>query len=76
MSEQMRSTQQELLNKPMPLANQELPAPVASIREPDQMTYKDNEGVEHIIRIPLGQFQQACQYYIKKYCEALGRFPQ
>lgn len=76
MSEQVQANPQELSNKPMPSANQELPGPVLATKEPDQLTYKDNEGVEHKIRIPTGQFQQACQHYMEKDWEALGRFPQ
>jgi hypothetical protein len=40
------------------------------------MVYKDNEGAEHTICIPLGQFQIACQYFIDKNWDALGKFPQ
>ncbi|KAH6673298.1 hypothetical protein B0J14DRAFT_700320 [Halenospora varia] len=76
MSERVQSNPQELSNEPMPLTNQELPGPVVATREPDQMIYKDNVGVEHIICIPPGKYQQACQHYIKKDWEALGRFPQ
>ncbi|PMD47188.1 hypothetical protein L207DRAFT_627884 [Hyaloscypha variabilis F] len=72
----VQSNPQELSNKPKPLANQELPGSVLATKEPDQMTYKDSEGVEHIIRIPTGKFQQACQYYIEKDWEALRRFPE
>lgn len=76
MSEQAHSKKQEPLSLPMPSAGQELPEPVIATIEPDQMTYKDNEGVKHIIRIPQGQFQQACQYVINNDWEALGQFPR
>lgn len=59
----------------MPPADQELPGHVVGSREPDRMVYMDDEGVEHSIRIPLGQFQVVCQYYINKDWDALGRFP-
>ncbi|KAF7565039.1 hypothetical protein PtrM4_044730 [Pyrenophora tritici-repentis] len=40
------------------------------------MVYKDDDGVEHAIRIRLGQFQIACQHYINEDWDALGKFPQ
>jgi hypothetical protein len=76
MSKQVQSNKQELSNKPVPLPTKELPGPVLSTREPDQITYRDNEGVEHIIRIPPGKYQQACQHFIEEEWEALGRFPK
>ncbi|KAH7348127.1 hypothetical protein BKA66DRAFT_477377 [Pyrenochaeta sp. MPI-SDFR-AT-0127] len=76
MSEQPQANQEEPLNNPMPSAGQEVPEPIAATKEPDRMTYKDNEGVEHIIRIPQGQFKQACQHFINNDWDALGQFPQ
>jgi len=59
----------------MPVAGQELPEPVRATIEPNQMVYKDDEGVKHTIHIPPGQYQQACQHFIEKDWEALGQFP-
>ena len=72
MSEQAQSTPQESLEMPVPSADQELRGPVLGTREPDRMVYKDDEGVEHSIYIPVGQFQVACQHYTNKDWEALG----
>jgi hypothetical protein len=76
MADQVQSDPQEPPNKSMPLVSRELPGPVVATGEPDQMTYKDNEGVEHCIRIPRGQYKQACQHYIEENWKALGQFPQ
>ena len=51
------------------------PGPVIETKEADHMVYKDSEGVEHAIRIPAGQLQLACQYFMDEDWEALGRFP-
>lgn len=75
MSNQAQPTPQEPSEMPPPSAGDELPGPIVGSGEPDRMVYKDDEGVEHSIRIPIGQFQTACQYYIDKDWEALGRFP-
>jgi hypothetical protein len=69
MSKEAQSSIQE------PLDFQDLPPPTGS-GEPNRMVYKDNEGAEHTICIPLGQFQIACQYFIDKNWDALGKFPQ
>lgn len=39
------------------------------------MVYKDKEGIEHAIYIPLGQFKQACQHLVDEDWEALAQFP-
>ncbi|USP73418.1 putative ABC transporter [Curvularia clavata] len=76
MSEQAQLNLQGPSEKSMPLAGQALPGPIVGSREPDRMVYKDNEGVEHSIRIPLGQFQIACHYLTSEDWDALGQFPQ
>ena len=76
MSKQVQSTPQEPSEESMPPAGQELPGPVVGSAEPDRMVYQDGEGIERSIRIPLGQFQTACEYYISKDWDALRQFPQ
>ncbi|KAF2125253.1 hypothetical protein P153DRAFT_369949 [Dothidotthia symphoricarpi CBS 119687] len=88
MSQQVQPNSKDTSNTPMPDAEQPTPKdpsntpipfeqlpPPRITRECNFMCYKDNEGVEHRIHIPQGQFKQACQHFIDEDWAALGRFP-
>jgi hypothetical protein len=76
MSEQAESTVQESSEKSKSSASPGLPGPVLRSGEPNQMVYKDDEGVQQAIWIPLGQLQLASQHFMNKDWVALRQFPQ